>query len=515
MSSITASDFTRNIGIYKHSESIECKQPQSGRDAKRLAKEINKEGLAAIKATAKFLRRDRLQTDKVMSPSVGGLREKTPLFSTVSDKLPEGKEVITQVTINKKGEEEKVLVSVRGVKSENTGKQLSMAPLVGMCIGSDQERNSVEQGVQINEGAFCQAHSELLSKRQTKIQSLEDEIKKLHNALDTAQSKQAVADKQSTDEYSSLINDLKNQIKLGNKEKERIEEQVKQQVAQAEGLTAENATLEVTAKTLANDGKRSYGWAIALSGVTAGIAALITALGASGIISGDSQADKADDAINTSEQDLDTATNNVEAAQTEVVNAENADYDTAGVTAGNTAITEQIDQDRRDYLNAQGSGDTDKMAEIAGRYGVMPDGSTPNFNLNGLNASGEEYMTDYYNEGYESGVTEARNEAVTAAKSMLAEAKTSKTHAQTALDNAGASKNNAKETKEKGVETLAVGLPVALAVGGLLTAINALHVRRKNTAIVDNMKAVDKKEYENVRPVADAGIRDYLKVFSR
>lgn len=271
-------------------------------------------------------------------------------------------------------------------------------------------------------------------------------------------------------------------------------------------LAGEKEKILTSAKAIADGGKRSYGWAVAIAAVTAAITATVAAVGGILTHNGENKLEEANEDITSAEDSQSTAATAVSENGTGVEKAQNADYDADGVKAGDLAAQKQIDADMAEYLVAQGNGDTDKMKEIAGHYTVLPDGGTPDFSLPGLTQEGKDYIQPYYTDGYNKGVNEARDTAVTNATELLTESKETKKTADQALSNAQASKKSAEKMKAGGIATLAAGLPVVLMGGGLMAAANGYHVKKKNQVINANLRNIKEGNYDKTQSADGVGI---------
>lgn len=380
------------------------------------------------------------------------------------------------------------------IKGFEADKQKMRNELASAKSDFKQKLNEAEgntQRVQRDRDAQFNNNSELRSKAdklQGRVISLEENIKLRDEAL-SAFSAAAAADGEKLNASLNAATQAKQSTEAANTI-----------------LAGEKEKILTSAKAIADGGKRSYGWAVAIAAVTAAITATVAAVGGILTHNGENKIEEANDNINSAEDDQGSAVGDI-GRYTGVLNdAKIADYDDEGIKAGDLAAQKQIDADMAQYLVAQGNGDTEKMKEIAGHYTVLPDGGTPDFSVGGLSQDGKVYIESYYADGYNYGVTVARETAVGSATEQLETAEKSKTNADNALSNAHASKKSAEKMKAGGIATLAAGLPVVLIGGGLMAAANGYHVKKKNQVINANLRSIKEGNYDKMQSADGVGV---------
>lgn len=233
-------------------------------------------------------------------------------------------------------------------------------------------------------------------------------------------------------------------------------------------------------RKMADDGKRSYGWAASVATISVAIAGVITAIASIAVSKGKDRAEEAD--------------GDIENAQSDLSDAENGDYKAEGLQAKQDLIA----QDALNYSEALKNGDDKTADEIKSRYLPLPDGNTLDFSIDGLSPEGESYMQPFV----DTAVSDARDQAVE--------------RANTSLSNAQKNKSSAELTEKQGIAALAGGVPLALGIGGMIAGLNALHVHKKNKAVAQNLNKIENGDYNHLQSMKNVGfdIKHPLRVFA-
>jgi len=360
-----------------------------------------------------------------------------------------------------------------------------------------------------------QWREKLLSTQRNELQALQDKIKSLEAAI-TENENLAGDLREKAQRYDELKKEL--DLKAGELDaNNRIKNQL---ITEKDALTEKTNKLEAKFNNINNsidivakNGKRSYVLPAIISAIGVALTAAITTVGALAITEANKDKDRADDKIDSAENEQQTADAQVKEASNNLDNAKVATYETEGDRAGKLAEEEQAKQDSVDYINAQATlnnADADdetkaaaqnKIDEINNKYMKQADGKTPNFSREGLINSGK--GTPCYDDAYSKGVEAAREAAIKNATDLLDTANHAKSTADDALNNAEMAKNTAIQSKNKGEIMLGVGIPGILVGTGFLSGLVIHHNKKINKAIEGNVKKIKMEEYDALQQTRD------------